>query len=69
MLFLLLLLQWIRPSSLFPFDSQSEKYESNGQFMGLLEWGSVNKTATYIGQHKHRKNANIHPCLHWDSNP
>jgi hypothetical protein len=27
------------------------------------------KAAAYTGQHKHRINADRHPCLEWDSNP
>jgi hypothetical protein len=27
------------------------------------------EAATYTGQHKHRRNADRHRCLEWDSNP
>jgi hypothetical protein len=27
------------------------------------------EAATYTGQHKHRRNADIHPCPDWNSNP
>jgi hypothetical protein len=41
-----------------------------GQSTGLLARGSARrKAATYIGQHKHRINADRHPCLEYDSNP
>jgi hypothetical protein len=38
--------------------------------VGLLGRGINRHTApTYIEQHKHRINADKHPCLMWDSNP
>jgi hypothetical protein len=38
------------------------------QFIRLLEQGSCpRKAATNTGQHKHRKNIDIHPCLECDS--
>jgi hypothetical protein len=33
-----------------------------------LDWG-YRKVSTYAGQHIHWKNADMHPCLEWNSNP
>jgi hypothetical protein len=41
------------------------------QSVGLLGRGISPSQGSYLhtGQHKHRINANRHPCLEWDSNP
>jgi hypothetical protein len=41
------------------------------QSVGLLERGIGPSQGRYLHteQHKHRINANRHPCLEWDSNP
>jgi hypothetical protein len=41
------------------------------QLVWLLGWGISPTQGLYLhtGQHMHRKNADTHPCLEWDSSP
>jgi hypothetical protein len=57
------------PSGLFPIRTNLELWIL--QTVGRTPWTGDHlrrKAATQTGQQKHRRNADRHPCLEWDSN-